>query len=1060
MTLISSNIKDEIKKYPVISFDIFDTLILRPYLNPSDMFFHMERILSIKNYAQKRIKAENKARKNSVEDEICFDNIYENAGRTLQKIAQYEIDFEKRVCQRNPEIYDIYRYALNLNKRIIFVSDMYLPENTIREILIQAGFNTYEHLYLSSKYKKRKHSGELYDLVIEKTNVLAGEILHIGDNKRNDLDKALEKGLAAIHYPKVIDRFLEENPNLHVLLKDNYDPRFDTDKLSISIILGINSLIWIENMNANYWSQLGSLYAGPFLYYFSKWIYDNAKNKKIKNIALVARDGYNLINIFNIFNKNKELNPQYVYLPRHVSETANFNTVKDLETFFKELGKTTDALYTFISNFVIENNQLNDEWEKYIKNHQSISHQDLKEFVISHQKEFIEISQLKKEVVYQYLEQMGLFSGDLIVVDSSCTKARPQNLLHNLINEKRLNISLFGYYYKVNRPQKKLHQIDIRPEVNRKYQTDKWDLMEFFMSSPEKPILSIEKQGNRFHPVYKNIDESEHERMRIKASEFLSDGIKKFAQKSYNIFEDIEIIKDLDTTVSYVNNYINNPTVKDISHIKHLYHSVNNDNTYTPLILGDNRTEKNFRKIHGQRVQVTRISPEFENFFVGRVENNIMNCQGNEHLALNVTYMDRLPSKKDEALIFVIDENNITEKIGSTKMCNFQKGAFIQFIPDRNNLIIYADYDVKSGKIISILYDLKTRNKKNLSFAVLNVSDDGNKGLCIDSIFLNDHSSSNGLGYIKTKKPGLKANQENDIANILLMDLESGNTKKILSLSQILAFAGIKKNNLSDKIYIHDLCFNPGSNKLIIKLIINQTTTQKTSLSLISDLNGDKAKLLSSAIFDFSWKDKDSIFVTSNNITGAKKQTNETLYQINLLKDDYSSLDNSFFSGKGNISYHPKGRYLLFEPISNRRIIPYRKLQIYDIKMKKGITLGYFYSDPDFYRNNDALRCELKPRWSVCGKHITFDSIHEGFRGIYKIDSEEAIKELERKIENISEKEIEKIITPFPVIENLSIIQRLKKKSTITIKKGLKFIIRGNMRKIVKKKFKGFLHFI
>ena len=46
------NIYEEIKKHNIISFNIFDTLLIRPYVKPIDLFLHKDNII-FKSYYPK-----------------------------------------------------------------------------------------------------------------------------------------------------------------------------------------------------------------------------------------------------------------------------------------------------------------------------------------------------------------------------------------------------------------------------------------------------------------------------------------------------------------------------------------------------------------------------------------------------------------------------------------------------------------------------------------------------------------------------------------------------------------------------------------------------------------------------------------------------------------------------------------------------------------------------------------------------------------------------------------------------------------------------------------------
>ena len=65
-----NSLKQMILKHDVISFDIFDTLLLRPYVKPTDLFEHLEKLENLSGFANARIKAEKIARELSSYEDI------------------------------------------------------------------------------------------------------------------------------------------------------------------------------------------------------------------------------------------------------------------------------------------------------------------------------------------------------------------------------------------------------------------------------------------------------------------------------------------------------------------------------------------------------------------------------------------------------------------------------------------------------------------------------------------------------------------------------------------------------------------------------------------------------------------------------------------------------------------------------------------------------------------------------------------------------------------------------------------------------------------------------
>lgn len=49
-------LKSLIQSHDIISFDLFDTLLLRPYIIPTDVFLHIGRIINKKEFFNERTK--------------------------------------------------------------------------------------------------------------------------------------------------------------------------------------------------------------------------------------------------------------------------------------------------------------------------------------------------------------------------------------------------------------------------------------------------------------------------------------------------------------------------------------------------------------------------------------------------------------------------------------------------------------------------------------------------------------------------------------------------------------------------------------------------------------------------------------------------------------------------------------------------------------------------------------------------------------------------------------------------------------------------------------------
>ncbi len=338
-------------KIKCVSFDIFDTLITRPFYEPLDMFRIMDkdyRELTHNdvgiNFSKIRVISENICRENKRKtdpecQEVTLDEIYDTVHTqyeiskdVLEKLKKKECEYEIRFCKRRDTIHELYELALDMGKKVIFTSDMYLPEDVIVKILKENGYTEYTKLYLSSTVKKIKWTGDLYRYVFKDMGLEPGEMIHMGDNFESDYKRAKELGMNAIHIPKTIDVMTKTNYTNNLAQPLIKSLPFWRDNAESIRFMGIRCMMAVvanklfdnpfktfdHRTDFNSDPYLIGYYAlGMYVYGVTKWILDET-NDSYDKVSFMARDGYLILESYKIM---KELysNPaveEYLYVSR------------------------------------------------------------------------------------------------------------------------------------------------------------------------------------------------------------------------------------------------------------------------------------------------------------------------------------------------------------------------------------------------------------------------------------------------------------------------------------------------------------------------------------------------------------------------------------------------------------------------------------------------------------------------------------------------------------------------------------------------------------------------
>jgi len=300
----------------VISFDIYDTLLLRNVLHPTDIFDIVGTDLSRRgkyqgNFKKLRVKAEEKARRLSRKEDIVLDDIYREISRDLgqslsEEIKDLELSIERRFTVKNPFMYSVYRYAINKGKKIIFISDMYLPNEFIEQLLISNGYTQYDGLYVSGIAGVSKASGKLYEFIKSDMRIISSW-MHIGDNYRSDVINPKKLNINAYHYNNIKEK---------IGFTHKYSVQY-----SILKSIQINHCETAENFG--YWERFGAYFASSIIFGFTVWLVKQLVGHD--NVFFLSRDGY-LPHL--IYNKLNEVIPglpkaNYIYASRRSFQVPN-----------------------------------------------------------------------------------------------------------------------------------------------------------------------------------------------------------------------------------------------------------------------------------------------------------------------------------------------------------------------------------------------------------------------------------------------------------------------------------------------------------------------------------------------------------------------------------------------------------------------------------------------------------------------------------------------------------------------------------------------------------------
>lgn len=473
---------DKIYEADIISFDLFDTLVMRKVETYTDVFELLDHMLRdkgiyIPDFARRRIFAEKQLSKDmSPALEDIYESVLESIGGSLIdacELAKLEWELDESLLVEREAVREIFVNAASEGKKVVITTDSYYSKEQIIRILNKFEIGKYDALFVSSEYGTAKPQG-LFSILKNKYG--GKKILHIGDDEYADIEKAKSHGIDTFRVYSALDLF-----DALGCLGVRDERAGISDRIKIGLLLSrlLNDPFCFEdekrNLSVKDASDIGYLFCGPMIGDFTLWMKDCADKQGYKQLLFGARDGYLVGRMFRMIDESKD--SYYFLSSRTAAIRAGMTTQEDIDYVdgMKYFGTPEEALSV---RFGIE-----------VEDIRTI---DRSEAILNKAKQ-------QRENYRRYIEKLGV-GADKIALFDFVAKGTTQMYLQKLFPQH-----MKGFYFLQLEPEFMADKgLDIEPFYSNAEKDfsaifDLYYILETILTAPYPQMEEMDSEGN---PVF------------------------------------------------------------------------------------------------------------------------------------------------------------------------------------------------------------------------------------------------------------------------------------------------------------------------------------------------------------------------------------------------------------------------------------------------------------------------------------------------------------------------------------------------------------------------------
>ncbi len=493
------DLKEEIQKHDVISFDVFDTLIMRRVLEPEDVFVLVEEWGKNEGYdvpfKSWRMAAEKVCTGVPALDDIYFymQQNYQVDPGLIGRYRQKELEIEKKCLIPRRKMVDIYKWSMNKGKRVYLVSDMYLPAKLLGRLLKDLGITGYEELLVSCDYKKEKSTGELFSCLLQKEP--HSKILHIGDNRYADIERGKEAGLDVFHIYNACELLMASSMQEIMAKLDTKEKRAILGLLVSQLLNDPFALTESRGkMKVCSLEQMGACFVAPMMLEFIQWLIHSGITE-YDLVIFPSRDGYFVKKLYDRISRYQPI-PSSCYLKssRRAVMVPSIESESDiLQILLRSFQGTIGELLE--KRFGIVPKEAEKETERNV---QDVDIRQLKEIVLKYKDSIFCEAQKEKNNYLAYLDSCGISGGHNYILFDFVAGGTVQYYFQKLINSGFQG----RYFATMNMSDEMRSKETVKAaygnfaSYHSEYCLSKYYLvMECILTDPDASLICIEEDG-------------------------------------------------------------------------------------------------------------------------------------------------------------------------------------------------------------------------------------------------------------------------------------------------------------------------------------------------------------------------------------------------------------------------------------------------------------------------------------------------------------------------------------------------------------------------------------